>query len=151
VVVVARQVVADLAELLVDDGVVVDEPLGRRCDRTFVLDSPRQKAVRLQEDVAVLGDARVNRPSTMWVVGDSLRCGEGSGVLLEPLDAEKFGENRVLRLGRAPASAIATERIWYGRVGSQFPFFGNRGAETTPASPDSTHALTRRRRRASHR
>ena len=37
-VVVRRQVVADLAELLVDDGEVVDEPLGGRRDRAFVLD-----------------------------------------------------------------------------------------------------------------
>jgi hypothetical protein len=58
--------------------------------------------------VAVLGNAWMNGAATMGVVGDFLRCCEGPGVLLEPLDAEKFGENRVLRLSRAPASAIAT-------------------------------------------
>jgi hypothetical protein len=58
--------------------------------------------------VAVLRNAWMNGASTMGVVGDSLRCCERSGVLFEPLDAEKFGENRVLRLSRAPASAIAT-------------------------------------------
>ena len=45
VVVVGGQVVADLAELLVDDREVVDEPFGGRRDRTFVLDGPRQKTV----------------------------------------------------------------------------------------------------------
>ena len=64
-VVVRRQVVADLAQLLVDDGEVVDEPLGRRGDPAFVLDRPGQDAVRLEQDAAVLGDARadgVTRP-----------------------------------------------------------------------------------------
>ena len=37
-VVVGGQVVADLAELLVDDGEVVDEPLRGRRDRPFVFD-----------------------------------------------------------------------------------------------------------------
>jgi hypothetical protein len=108
VVVVAGKVVADLAELLVDDREVVDEPFGRRCDRAFVLDGPRQQTVRVEQDVAVLGNAWMNGASTMGVVGDFLRCGKGRGVLLETLDTEEFSENRVLRLSRAPASAIAT-------------------------------------------
>ena len=56
-VVVGRQVVADLPELLVDDVEVVDEPFGRRRDRTFVLDRTGQEAVRREQDTAILGDA----------------------------------------------------------------------------------------------
>ena len=44
-VVVRRQVVADLANLFIDDREVVDEPLGRRRDRTLLLDRPRQHSV----------------------------------------------------------------------------------------------------------
>ena len=44
-VVVRRQVVADLAELLVDDVEVVDEPLRGRRDRALVLDRPGQDPV----------------------------------------------------------------------------------------------------------
>jgi hypothetical protein len=108
VVVVARQVVADLTQLLVDDREVVDEPLGRWRDRAFVLDGASQQTVRVEEDVAVLGNAWMNGASTMGIVGDLLRCCERPGVLLETLDTEEFSENRVLRLSRAPASAIAT-------------------------------------------
>ena len=60
-VVVRGQVVADLAELLVDDGEVVDEPLGGRRDRPLVLDRAGQDAVRLEQDAAVLGDAGPRR------------------------------------------------------------------------------------------
>ena len=62
-VVVRRQVVADLAELLVDDVEVVDEPLGGRRDRALVLDRPGQEAVGLEEDAAVLGDAGLDGAS----------------------------------------------------------------------------------------
>jgi hypothetical protein len=44
-VVVGRQVVADLAQLLVDDVEVVHEPLGGRRDHAAVLERPGQEAV----------------------------------------------------------------------------------------------------------
>ena len=79
-VVVGRQVVADLAELLVDDVEVVDEPFGRRRDRAFVLDGPREGPVRLEQDPAVLGDARTDRAPatgesvTVWAAARLWAC-----------------------------------------------------------------------------
>ena len=87
-VVVRRQVVANLPQLLVNDVEVVEEPLGRRGDRLLVLDRPGQDAVCLKQDAAVLGDARSDRVSPPGGVGHRLGGGEGLRVLLEPLHAE---------------------------------------------------------------
>ena len=101
-VVVGRQVVADLAELFVDDRVVVDEPLGRRRDRALVLDRAGEDAVRLEQDAAVLGDAGLDRGSPAGRVGDPLRGGKRLGVLFEPLDAEELAQDRLFQLGLVP-------------------------------------------------
>ncbi len=121
-VVVRRQVVADLAELLVDDVEVVDEPLGGRRDRPFVLDRPGQDAVRLQQDAAVLGDAGPDGVSPTGRVGDRLGGGKRLRVLLQPLHAEELREDRLLELGlRANPPAIATGRVSEGLVRSHLP------------------------------
>ena len=117
-VVVRGQVVADLAELLVDDVEVVDEPLGGRRDRAFVLDRPGQDAVRLQQDAAVLGDARPDGASPAGRVGDRLGGGQRLGVLLEALDAEELGEDRLLELGRQANPAGDRDRAGLGGTGS---------------------------------
>jgi hypothetical protein len=101
-VVVGRQVVADLAELFVDDRVVVDQPLGRRRDCALVLDRAGKDAVRLEQDAAVLGDAGLDRGSPAGRVGDPLRGGKRLGVLFEPLDAEEFAQDRLFQLGLVP-------------------------------------------------
>jgi len=56
-VVVRREVVADLTQLLVDDREVVDQPLGGRSDRALLFDRLSQHPVRLDEHTTVLGDS----------------------------------------------------------------------------------------------
>ncbi len=111
-VVVRGQVVADLAELFVDDGEVVDEPLCGRRDRSFVLDRPGQDAVRLHQDAAVLGDAGPDGMTAPRPVGDRLGGCQRPGVLLEPFHAEELGEDRLLELRlRASPPTVATRRV----------------------------------------
>jgi hypothetical protein len=59
-----RQVVADLADLLVDDVEVVDQPFGSGRDRTLFPDRAGQNAVRLEQDATVLAITR--RARTGW-------------------------------------------------------------------------------------
>jgi len=93
-VVVTGQVVADLAELLVDDREVVDEPFGRRRDRTLVLDRPGQNPVRVDQHTTVVRDAGLDGVSPMGCERDRL-CGcQRTRVLFEPLDAEQFVQDR---------------------------------------------------------
>ena len=113
-VVVRGQVVADLAELLVDDREVVDEPLGGRRDRAFVLDGPSQCAIGLDQDASVLGDPRLDGVSLVGRVGDRLSRGEGAGVLLQPLDAEQFGEDRLGELTPGVTPPITSKRVLSG-------------------------------------
>ena len=118
-VVARRQVVADLAELLVDDVEVVDEPLGGRRDRALFADRPGDHAVRLDEDAAVLRDARLDGMALPRLSGDDLGTGERARVLLQPLDAEELGENRLLEVGLRPnPPADATWRVGKGLVRS---------------------------------
>ena len=120
--VVARgQVVADLAELLVDDGEVVDQPFGGRRDRAFVLDRAGEDAVRLQR-----GRGRSRRCGAgrrvpgaassviAWAAARILR------VLLQPLDAEELRDDRLFEFGlRAGPPAFAAERVstaWFDLI-----------------------------------
>jgi hypothetical protein len=63
VVVAARQVFADLAELLLDDVEVVEEPLGGGRDRAVLADGVGQRAVGLDQHAAVLLGARQQLPT----------------------------------------------------------------------------------------
>ena len=94
-VVVRGQVVADLAQLLVDDVEVVDEPFGGRRDRALVLDRTGQCAVGGEQDPPVLGDAGPERAPRRGSLGDRLGGGERRGVLLEALDAEQLRDDRL--------------------------------------------------------
>ena len=95
-VVVGRQVVPDLADLLVDDVEVVDQPFGGRRDRAFSLDGARQGPVRREQDPAVLRDPRSDRAPLTGRIGNGLGSGQALGVLLEPFHAEELRENRLV-------------------------------------------------------
>ena len=97
-IVVGRQVVADLAQLLFDDMEVVDEPFSGRCDRSFVLDRLGQRPVGLEEHATVLCDPRPDGVSGARLPGDRLGGREGFAVLLQALDAEELGDDRVCRV-----------------------------------------------------
>ena len=116
-VVVRRQVVVDLAKLLVDDVVVVDEPLRGRGDRALVLDRGGQEPVALQQDPAVVRDPGLKRTSSTRRAGDSLRSRQRLGVLLQPLHAEQLRTNRLVRVGSranqpANAARAGLRRAW---------------------------------------
>ena len=91
-VVVGREVVADLPELLVDDREVVDQPLGGRGDRAFVLDRLCQHPICLDQDATVLGHAGTDRHPSVGRGSHLLGGGERGRVLLQAFDAEKFGD-----------------------------------------------------------
>jgi hypothetical protein len=125
-VVVRGQIVADLAELLVDDVEVVDEPLSGRRDRPLVLDGTGQGAVRLQEDATVVGDARPDGAAPAGLIGDRLRGGKGLRVLLQPLHAEELREDGLFEVGLWPnPPANATKRVSEGLVRSHIPLSGH--------------------------
>ncbi|HEY4282632.1 MAG TPA: hypothetical protein VGM62_06160 [Chthoniobacterales bacterium] len=50
-------------------------------------------SVGIEERSAIVFQASINSPTTFWICGDPLRCRQAFGVLLETLDAEKFGAN----------------------------------------------------------
>jgi len=96
-IVVVGQVVANLAQLLVDDVEVVNEPLRSGSDRALFPDGVGERAVGVQEDPAVVREARQNGPPRTGFAGDPLGRGERFGMLLETLDAEQRRDDR--RLG----------------------------------------------------
>ena len=91
-----REIVADLPQLLVDDVEVVDEPFGRRNDRPLLADGVGDHAIRLAQDAAVVLDARQQAAVLGSPRDDGLRGRQALGVLLEALDAEELGADRVL-------------------------------------------------------
>ena len=92
-----RQVVTDLAKLLVDDVEVVGEPLGGGHDRTLLADRPGHHAIGLAQHAAVVLDARQQRAARPRSGGHGLRGRQALGVLLEAFDAEQLGPDGLLR------------------------------------------------------
>jgi hypothetical protein len=88
---------------------VVDEPLGRRRDRSLLLDRPGEGPIRLAEDASVLGHPRRDRPPVGRIRRGRLRPGEAAGMVLEPFDAEELGLDRLLEIdlrSDAPPNAV---------------------------------------------
>ena len=136
VVVVSGQVVADLAELLVDDREVVDEPFGGGGDGAFVLDRASQNAVRLQQDAAVLGDPGLDGVSPARRIRDLLGGGQGLGMLLQTFHAEELGEDRLFEPGLpADMSATSTRRVPEGPVRGHIPRSARSRGRTTSGIP----------------
>ena len=97
----ARQVVANLANLLFDDVKIVDQPLRRRRDRALLANGAGNVAIRLEQCPPVVAHARRNRPAAPRVAGDALRDGERLAVLFKPLDAEQFGTDQFVGMREA--------------------------------------------------
>ena len=98
------EVVADLAQLFVDQVEVVDQPFGRGGDFLAGADGVGDQAVRFAEDAAVVRDARCECPSATPSGGQLLGGSEARGVLL---DGVRF---RRVRNGSAPESRGRGER-----------------------------------------
>ncbi len=94
-----RQVVVDLANLLLDDVKVVDEPFGGRRDRSFFADRVGDGPVRLEEDAGVFVDPWRDPPTASAAGGDPLRHGKAFRVLLETLDTEELCSDGFFAVG----------------------------------------------------
>jgi len=89
------QVVADLAELLLDDVEIVDEPLGRRRDGPLLADGAADRAIGRAQDAAVVVDTLQQALPARCATKDGLGGGQALGVLLEPLDPEELRPDRL--------------------------------------------------------
>ena len=93
-----RQIILDLAKLLIDDMEVVDQPFSRGRNRLFLLNRPSYDAVGIEEHAAVLEDTRNERAALACDGCDDLCCRKALGMLLESLEAEKFGADRFFQI-----------------------------------------------------
>jgi hypothetical protein len=105
-VVAARQVVPDSPELLVHDVEVVEEPL--RGGRDFALrqDGRGDVPVRRQENTRVVANPGKEIPSFGWEPGGAMGRGQAPGVLLEALDSEQLGADRIFLRRRAAEDGV---------------------------------------------
>src|SRR6185369_12954744 len=90
-----REILADVADDLVDDVEVVDEPFRRRHDRAFLPDHPGERAIALEQDTPAIPHA--------WRQGTAEPAFEQSplvrdplGVLLESVGAEQLVPDGIL-------------------------------------------------------
>ena len=145
-VVVGREVVADLADLLVDDREVVDQPLGRRCDRALLPDRLGQHPIRLDQHATVVRHARPDRrPSirpgrTCWAAASVPACCSRRSMLNSSatIGCSASGSTSPRRL---PASETGNER-----PACRFPF--SRTGRGLVQSPRSSSSATSGRRRS---
>ena len=89
------QIVSNLAELLLNNVEIIDEPFGCRCYGLLKRDRLRSFPVIFQEDTAVFENARKQWPPLVRTFGDGLSGGKGFGMLLQALDTEQFSANRL--------------------------------------------------------
>jgi hypothetical protein len=99
-VVAGRQIVADLADLLVDQVEVVDQPFGRRRHGPALADRGGEGAVRLEQGRLVVLQPCGERPAGDRLRGDGLSLRETLGVLLEALGAEELLADRLFAIPR---------------------------------------------------
>ncbi len=98
-IVARREVLFDLPDLLIGDMEIVQEPLGRRHNRLMLMGGLYNPAIGFDED------GRIGvEPPRHWTSLERRRCElclrEAFGMLLEALDTEKFGADRLLRRSR---------------------------------------------------
>ena len=83
-----RQILADLADLLLDHVVVVEHPLGGGGDAAAFVHGPGDGPVGRQHDLFVVAQAGAQRTAEFRPARDALRGRERLGVLLQALGAE---------------------------------------------------------------
>ena len=96
----ARKIVADLANLLLDDVKVVDQPLGRRGDGAFLADGLADGAIGGEQHPAVVPQPCRQRTAGSRPRRDALGRREALGMLLEALDAEELAADRLFGIPR---------------------------------------------------
>ena len=97
----AREMVSDLADLFVHDVEVVEEPLFGQRDLALRADRRDDVVVSSQQHAPVLAHPGQEIPSLAGPRADSLGRGQALGVLLQALDAEQLGADRLLALRRS--------------------------------------------------
>ena len=105
-----RQIVTDLADLLLDEVIVVEQPFGGGGDRAALVDRAGDGAIRAEQSRFVLLQAGGERPPVRRSRGDGLGHRETLGMLLETLDAEELLADGLFvvpwrSLGRSPQRA----------------------------------------------
>ena len=98
-VVAGRQVLADLPQLLLDEMEIVDQPLRRRRDGPLVAHRFGDRAVRGEQDPAVVPQARQQPAPSPAARPHPLRLGETGRVLLEPLPSPELLADRLGQFG----------------------------------------------------
>jgi hypothetical protein len=88
-----RQIQADLANLLFDEVVVVDEPLRRRRNRTPLVDRLRDGAMRREENTGVGGKPLYERMASVRLAPHRLGARQAPRMLFEALGAEELFAN----------------------------------------------------------
>ncbi len=91
-----RQIVLDLADLLVHDVEIVEQPFCRRRDRLARARRADDRAVGVDQDFGIGIKPRRVPSAGSAVRNDALRGREAFGMLLQPLDAEQLGANGFL-------------------------------------------------------
>ena len=93
-VIARRQVGANVADLPLDEMIVVDQPFGRRGDRAPLVDRLGDGAIGIEQHRSVVGEPTRQRMALGRLRCDGLRDREAPRVLLQALDAEEFFANR---------------------------------------------------------
>ncbi len=146
-IVAGRQVVPDLADLGLDDVVVVDQPLRGRRDRVPLGDRPRDGAMGLEQRAAVVVQARGQLPHGDRPGRHALCGGQALGVLLESLGAEDLGANHLGGFAggaavRATDAAQDGPHQCAGQAGAAGPDRPPEAAPPVGAPPSFSHACT---------
>src|SRR5712672_966340 len=89
-VILARKVVANFANLLLDNMKVIDQPFGGGGYRTLFTNRGRGAAIDFEQDSGVGADPRRYRASRAGAVGDALRNRQRLAMQLETLDTEQL-------------------------------------------------------------
>ena len=105
-----RQIGADFADLLFDEMVVVEQPLGGGRDGPALVGRLRDAAIGLEQDTLVLPQPDSQRLARGDEGRDRLMGGQAFGVLLQALDAEQLAANGIFIVpkgnnGREPEGA----------------------------------------------
>ncbi len=85
-----RQIRLDLADLCRDHMIIVDQPFGSRGDETTLVESCRNRLMRLKQDGGIGLQAANERGHATRFDRDGLGGCQRFRVLLQPIDAEKL-------------------------------------------------------------
>ena len=108
-IVAGRQIVPDLANLLLDEVVVVEEPLSRRHNAAAVLQLRGARTIGREQDRGIVVEAFMERRDIWRCRCHRLRRREAFGVALEPFDTEELFSYRCGVVPGRRAGAISAD------------------------------------------